>query len=385
MKSQETEILIIGSGIIGLAHAYEAAKAGKKVVVVEKSARPIGASIRNFGLIWPIGQAPGTAFSMALKSVQVWKRLSKEAGFWLKNTGAMFIAKHGEEMDVLEEFQENAYHFGYNCKLLSNNRIAEHLGGFSSNQTKGALLSDTELTVDPAEAIPAITKYLEHQYKVTFHYGKAVTRIEMPYIIAGKTVWKADRVFVCSGQETSLLYAEKLATENLQHCQLQMMAGTSQQINPKNFPAIGSGLSMIHYPSFRYCTHLEALREFYKCKAPLAIKYGINILVSSNKNNEFIIGDSHHYGDDAEIHINHEITSEIIKQLNEVYEIPDLVIKRHWLGKYLKTVGGAMYNTEVEDGVTLVTGLGGSGMTLSFGLAQENIMAYTGSNTFMHT
>jgi glycine/D-amino acid oxidase-like deaminating enzyme len=59
MPQDQYEVAIVGAGIIGLAHAYLAAKAGRSVVVFERNSSAIGASLRNFGLIWPIGQPAG--------------------------------------------------------------------------------------------------------------------------------------------------------------------------------------------------------------------------------------------------------------------------------------------------------------------------------------
>jgi phosphonoacetaldehyde hydrolase len=50
---------IVGPGVIGLAHAYLAAKSGLKIVVFERDPAAAAASIRNFGMIWPIGQPAG--------------------------------------------------------------------------------------------------------------------------------------------------------------------------------------------------------------------------------------------------------------------------------------------------------------------------------------
>jgi 2-polyprenyl-6-methoxyphenol hydroxylase-like FAD-dependent oxidoreductase len=56
MSSQSFDLAVVGGGIIGLAHAYAAAKVGKRVAVIERDARANGASIRNFGFITVSGQ-----------------------------------------------------------------------------------------------------------------------------------------------------------------------------------------------------------------------------------------------------------------------------------------------------------------------------------------
>jgi len=66
-----TDITIVGAGVLGLAHAYAAAGRGWKVVVFEPNPRAMGASARNFGMIWPIGQPHGETHGMAMRSREI--------------------------------------------------------------------------------------------------------------------------------------------------------------------------------------------------------------------------------------------------------------------------------------------------------------------------
>ena len=92
MKIQNADIIIVGAGIIGLAHAYHAAKSGKKVIVLERHLLASGASIANFGMLWPIGQTAGKMFHMALESRKYWLEVLQASGIPYKNTGSLYLA-----------------------------------------------------------------------------------------------------------------------------------------------------------------------------------------------------------------------------------------------------------------------------------------------------
>ncbi len=88
----QTEVAIIGAGIVGLAHALAAAKKGQKVVVFERNPEAVGASIRNFGMVWPIGQPVGLLLNRALRSRKIWLEVADKAGFTADPCGSLHLA-----------------------------------------------------------------------------------------------------------------------------------------------------------------------------------------------------------------------------------------------------------------------------------------------------
>ena len=64
---EKYDLAVIGSGILGMAHAWHAHRAGLNTIVFDRTGRPQGASIRNFGMLWPLGQKAGEDHSVDAK------------------------------------------------------------------------------------------------------------------------------------------------------------------------------------------------------------------------------------------------------------------------------------------------------------------------------
>ena len=106
MSHPRADVAIVGAGILGLAHAYVAAKAGKSVVLFERSPRAAGASVRNFGMLWPIGQPAGTMLSLSLRSRALWLEILDLAKLPRRETGSLHVAYRADEAAVAQEFAE---------------------------------------------------------------------------------------------------------------------------------------------------------------------------------------------------------------------------------------------------------------------------------------
>src|SRR5215510_3930057 len=97
MIRERFDVAIVGAGILGLAHAYHLARRGARVVVFERGERATGASIRNFGMLWPIGQPPGALYDLARHSLEHWQTVLAASGSWHEQSGSLHLAYHDDE------------------------------------------------------------------------------------------------------------------------------------------------------------------------------------------------------------------------------------------------------------------------------------------------
>jgi glycine/D-amino acid oxidase-like deaminating enzyme len=148
-------------------------------------------------------------------------------------------------------------------------------------------------------------------------------------------------------------------------------------VQPGNWrmgPAICGGLSLIHYKSFAEAPSLPELKKRYEKEMPDYLRLGIHVMVSQNGNGELTIGDSHEYGLTHEPFDKASINKMILDYLGTFARFENPEIIESWHGIYTKcTDGKADLFFSPEPGVFILNGLGGAGMTLSFGLAEEII------------
>ncbi|MEI6408199.1 MAG: TIGR03364 family FAD-dependent oxidoreductase [Bacteroidota bacterium] len=365
------DVAIVGAGIVGLAIAYTAAKKGNKVVVFERSPKAVGASVRNFGLIWPIGQPPGVLLERAMRARATWLELAGEAGLQVSANGSLHLAYRPEEQAVLEEFMDTTSGVGYDCALVDAQTALEKSPAVVTEGLRTALWSKTELTVSSRQAIPRLAEFLHEKYGVEFHFGTAITHVESGFLSDFYEVYSADRIYICGGQDFETLYPAIFRESGITRCKLQMMR-TGKQPNDWSLGAsLCAGLTLRHYDAFAQCTSLKALSELYDREMPEYGKWGIHVLLSQNGQGHLIIGDSHEYGWDVTPFDQQEVNELIIKYLKTFANFPDWEIAESWHGVYPKIPGQTNFVRQAEEGVWIVNGLSGAGMTLSFGLATE--------------
>lgn len=372
---QSADVAIVGAGIVGLAHALAALKKGLRVVLFEREQFAIGASVRNFGLLWPIGQEPGAGLRRALRSREIWSEVSGQAGIWLKPNGSLHLAYHDDEWEVLNEFAELYKGEPYDVTLLNPNQAVLHSmksKSIKTNMLKGALWSTTEATVNPREAIRRIPLWLSEKYGLITRFGSVVTSIEMPNVKTATETWKVDKVFICSGADFETLYPQVYNEHKMMKCKLQMMKAVTSRPFELG-PSLCAGLTLRHYAAFRKCPSLGKVDARYDALLPDYKKEGIHVLVSQNNQGELIIGDSHHYGTTMEPFDSEKINNIILHYLQSFVDFDGLQVIERWNGIYPKTSDGGNLIVDIERDVKIVNGLGGAGMTLSFGLAEEII------------
>src|SRR3546814_11430483 len=105
MSQHDCDLLIVGAGMLGLAHAWAGAKRGLKVRVFERSHTPLGASIRNFGQALITGQAPGVMLDLARQSRGLLAELGHAAGLPPKQHDSPLVASREAEEALPEAFR----------------------------------------------------------------------------------------------------------------------------------------------------------------------------------------------------------------------------------------------------------------------------------------
>jgi FAD dependent oxidoreductase TIGR03364 len=377
MASKAFDLAVIGAGVIGLAHAYVAAKAGRRVAVIERDVRANGASIRNFGFITVTGQERGDSWRLARRTRDVWAEIAPQARIPIEQRGLWLTGRSVEAIAVIEAFL--ATEMGEGCRLLPADEFRELSGGLGGPDLKGALHSPHELRVESRTAMPALAAWLEQALGVEFFNETTAFETTPPRLATSRGPIEADACVVCPGDDFSTLYPEAIAGYGLRRCRLSMLKLADPGLRLPG--ALMSDLSLVRYRGYGALAEARALEAKLRAEQPSAFENGVHLIVAQGGDGGLIVGDSHHYerlpGPFAPAEAERDILDEFARATGRE---PPPVLER-WTGVYASSDERTYLVHEPGPGVRLVIVTSGTGASTGFGIAERVIADLLGLTT----
>ena len=363
------DLAVIGAGIIGLATAAVAARLGKRVVVIERSVRAHGASIRNFGFITVTGQARGESWQLARRTRDVWAEIAPRAGIAVEHTGLLLTLRRPEAVAVVEAFLQTEMADG--CDLLDATTFARLHPQIAAADTLGALRSTRDLRVESRTALPKLAAWLEEEMGVTFLNGTAAYSAQPPEIATSRGPVSAGACVVCPGDDFATLYPERIAAYQVQRCRLSMLRLAAPGFV---WPAsVMSDLSLTRYEGYAALPEAEALRQRLNREQATHLAHGVHLIVVRSQDGSLVVGDSHHYGDQPWPFAPAEAEAMILDEFEKATGLaPPPVIER-WTGDYATAPGRTFFIDAPDPAVRLVMVTSGTGASTAFGIAEKTL------------
>ncbi|MCB1329585.1 MAG: FAD-binding oxidoreductase [Maritimibacter sp.] len=205
----ETEVVVIGGGVIGVTTALFLARAGLPVLLLEKGRVAAEQSSRNWGWVRVQGRDPAE-IPIAQEAQALWPTLAAEVDIdiGLTQGGVAYLAKDAAEMARHEAWREAAAPFGVSTQLLDTDGTARLLPD-AARRWAGAMWTPTDMRAEPFVTVPALAR-LAVKAGAVIREGQAVRGLDLEAgrvagVIAEGGRVKAGAVVLAGGAWSALL------------------------------------------------------------------------------------------------------------------------------------------------------------------------------------
>ncbi|MFF1404505.1 TIGR03364 family FAD-dependent oxidoreductase [Streptomyces sp. NPDC058294] len=364
-------VIVVGAGVVGTLHAWHAVERGHEVVQIEREAEARGASLRNFGQIWVSGRAGGEELGTALRARDLWEEIgSRVPRLGFRACGSLTLMRDARETAVAEAAlaRDDAPARGY--KLLTA-REARALNPALRGTFEAALYCERDAAVEPRTAQVALRAELLKSAHYTFLPGREVREVIGENAVRDDhgDLHTGDHVVLCTGAWLGGLVRELAGPElPVRRVRLQMM-----QTGPLGEPlttSVADADSFRYYPAYR-SEALDALNTAQP-QAPTAAEHRMQLLMVQRADGGLTIGDTHEYEHPFAFDTLEDPYDHLAEVVGSFLGRPLPKIRRRWAGVYAQCTDPSrvVHRQRVRDGVWLVTGPGGRGMTCSPAIAE---------------
>lgn len=361
-----TDVLVVGAGIVGLAHAVEALDRGLTVTVIDRDERAVGASIRNFGHACVTGQS-GDLAELALLARERWLDLDHHAGLGAKATGGLAVARHATELAVLEELASTRPD---DVELRTAAQVRDALPGGGADDVLGGAALLADLRVDPRITVGRLAAWVDAHPRGEVRFGTPFHGDDGTRAYTGRGSIEAQRVIVCVGHDLDHLYPQLADEHQVQRCALQM----ARAADPGTVvtPAVLTATSLLRYPAFAETSAAAVLRERMAADRPDLLDIDANVMFTQRPDGTLLIGDSHHTERTVEPFLDEAVTETLRAEAARVMGLDRLRIIERWQGVYASSPLRPYLVAEPEPRVSVRIVTSGVGMTIAHGLARRH-------------
>jgi FAD dependent oxidoreductase TIGR03364 len=360
---------VVGGGVLGLMHAVEARRHGYDVLHLEREAGTRGASVRNFGLIWVSGRAQGAELELALRARQRWAEISAEvAGIGFRPHPSLTLATSEAELALLKQAAElpDAERRGF--ELLDPAAVRE-VNPALCGEFAGGLLGGLDAIVEPRLVPDAIRRYLLAGSGYRWLPGREATELRAGAVRDHAGEWHAgDLVVLCTGANHTGIAGPHLAgyaAPPVRRVRLQMLQ--TEPFSGQLTTSVADGDSLRYYPAYDLPGRVALPGQ-----DPVAAAAAAQLLLVQRLDGSLTIGDTHNYDEPFAFDVDETPYDHLLGRASRLLgcELPP--VRLRWAGVYSQVTGTDLYHrSQVTDGVVLVTGPGGRGMTCSPAIAEE--------------
>ena len=367
MPVQTFDLAVVGGGIIGLAHAYAAAKLGMRVALIERDSRANGASIRNFGFITVTGQERGDSWQLARRTRDIWADLAPQVGLTVEQRGLLLTARSTEAVAVIQAFLKTE--MGEDCRLVEPEEFRKQAQGLGGSDLQGALHSPHELRVESRTAFPALTAWLQEALGVVIFNETVVFAATPPRLHTSRGIIEAGATVVCPGDDFVTLYPERIAGYALQKCRLSMLKLGNPGFRLSS--ALMSDLSLTRYRGYAALPEARALEAKLRLEQPSHYEHGVHLIVAQGGDGALIVGDSHHYDHLPAPFAPAEAEQAILDEYSRATGRQAPPVLERWTGVYATAADRTYLIDTPEPDVRLVIVTSGTGASTCFGIAEK--------------
>jgi len=372
VTSATPKAIVVGAGIIGTWHAFDLLEAGFAVDHLDADRAPVGASVRNFGLVWVSGRRSGHELEVARRARARWEAIgTRVPGIGFRPAGSLTVATTPAERLVMQEFSQSPDAKERSIVFLEPDEVRERNPAVCGD-TAGALFCDLDAVVEPRLAPRALREHLEAQapQRYRFNPGRRVTDTAPGAVVdASGRRWEGDVVIVATGAAYDDLPSAFPLASRLRRVRLQMFE--TDPYPQRLTTALADADSLRYYPAYEH-----APRDELGEQNEIAAQHRLQLLLVQRPDGGLTIGDTHAYDEPFDFALSEAPTDELLSRARCIVggELPP--VRRRWEGVYAECRDGAVcLREQIDDRVWLVTGPGGRGMTCSPAIARDTLEA----------